>query len=90
MDRYEEVKGKVQKRYPNLEVLSLDQELGAYSKSTVFLTVKAPIQVIEKLEILSRGKKRALATSFNINEDTITFINSSVIEMYALLDTITR
>ncbi|WP_175990476.1 hypothetical protein [Bacillus sp. Marseille-Q1617] len=90
MDRYNEIMENVQKRYPNLTVVSLEQELDSYARSNVFLTVKAPIHVIGKLITLASGKNRLLATSFSIEEDKIRFKSFNVADMYPLLDTITK
>lgn len=90
VDRYDETMKRVQERYPNLTVVSLEQELDNYANSTVFLTVKAPKQVIGKLNTLSRGQNRLLATSFSVEENIIRFKSVSVADMYPLLDTISK
>ncbi|MCM3706433.1 hypothetical protein M3205_11975 [Cytobacillus firmus] len=40
VDRYNETMKQVQERYPNLTVVSLEQELDIFSNSIMFLTVK--------------------------------------------------
>lgn len=90
VNRYDETMNSVQERYPNLTVVSLEQELDNYAKSTVILTVNAPVQVIGKLNTLSRGQNRLLSTSFIVEENIIRMKSHSVAAMYPFLDTITN
>lgn len=87
MDKYVQI---IKNRYPDFRGIYIEQELDNLARSTVFLTVDVPPNVLAKLNSLSNGRTRHMATSFNINGNTITFKSDALINMYPLLDTITR
>ncbi|WP_249660882.1 hypothetical protein [Lysinibacillus fusiformis] len=85
-----ELEKEVSKDFPVISNVSIDQTLDSYARSTVYLSFSAPIGVLNKLIVSSNGGNRFMMITFNVDGNKVILKSDAVINMYPLLEYITK